>query len=82
MNWRNIWLKKIKVVVHSLPVADKNYLANGFSMNKGLVLTALKRGIRLQPPRKGLIHHFDRGIYMHHMAVGRKFQLLYYVFYL
>lgn len=30
-------------------------------MNKELVLTALKRAIRKQPPAKGLIHHSDRG---------------------
>lgn len=52
----------------------------GLRMNKGLVLTALERGIRIQSPREGLIHHSDRGIYMYHMAVGRKFQLLYYVY--
>jgi putative transposase len=30
-------------------------------MNKELVLTALKRAIRTQPPKEGLIHHSDRG---------------------
>lgn len=30
-------------------------------MNKELVLTALKRAIRKQPPTEGLIHHSDRG---------------------
>jgi len=33
----------------------------GHRMNKELVLTALERAIRKQPPTKGLIHHSDRG---------------------
>lgn len=30
-------------------------------MNKELVITALERAIRTHPPKKGLIHHSDRG---------------------
>lgn len=37
-------------------------------MNKELVLTALRRAIRKQPPVEGLIHHSDRGANMPRMT--------------